>query len=166
MLLASGAPISAMNVERKHLSTIKGGRLAAATRARVISLIVSDIPGDNPAHVASGLTVPDRLTRHEALEIVAQYGLKLRQAAIDHLNSEKADAPLPDDPVFARNSHHIIASAGVSLEAAAALARTSGIEAAILSNAIEGESRDVALVDSAIAPLRSPSSSSPAARRR
>ncbi|MDR7142331.1 glycerate kinase [Rhizobium sp. BE258] len=151
MLLASGAPISAMNVVRKHLSTIKGGRLAAATRARVVSLIVSDIPGDNPAHVASGPTVPDHSTRHEALEIIAQYGLKLPQAAIDHLNSAAADAPLPDDPAFVRNSHHIIASAGVSLEAAAALARAGGIEAAILSDAIEGESRDVAQVHAAIA---------------
>lgn len=151
MLLASGAPISAMNVVRKHLSTIKGGRLAAATKARVVSLIVSDIPGDNPAHVASGPTVPDHSTRHEALEIIAQYGLKLPQAAIDHLNSVAADAPLPDDPAFVRNSHHIIASAGVSLEAAAALARAGGIEAAILSDAIEGESRDVAQVHAAIA---------------
>ncbi|MBY3163810.1 glycerate kinase [Rhizobium laguerreae] len=151
ILLASGAPISAMNVVRKHLSTIKGGRLAAATKARVVSLIVSDIPGDNPAHVASGPTVPDRSTRHEALEIVVQYGLELPQAAIDHLNSAAAEAPLPDDPAFARNSHHIIASAGVSLEAAAALARARGMEAAILSDAIEGESRDVALVHAAIA---------------
>ncbi|MBA5800503.1 glycerate kinase type-2 family protein [Rhizobium changzhiense] len=151
MLLASGAPISAMNLVRKHLSTIKGGRLAAATKARVVSLIVSDIPGDNPAHVASGPTVPDRSTRHEALEIIAQYGLELPQAAIDHLNSAAADAPLPGDPTFARNSHHIIASAGVSLEAAAVLARAGGIEAAILSDAIEGESRDVALVHAAIA---------------
>ncbi|WP_064710245.1 glycerate kinase type-2 family protein [Rhizobium bangladeshense] len=151
MLLASGAPISAMNVVRKHLSTIKGGRLAAATKARVVSLIVSDIPGDNPAHVASGPTVPDRSTRRQALEIIAQYGLKLPQAAIDHLNSERADAPLPDDPAFARNSHHIIASAGVSLEAAALAARAQGVEAVILSDAIEGESRDVALVHAAIA---------------
>lgn len=151
MLLASGAPISAMNVVRKHLSTIKGGRLAAATRARVVSLIVSDIPGDNPAHVASGPTVPDHSTRQEALEIITQYGLKLPQAAIDHLNSAAADAPLPDDPAFVRNSHHIVASAGVSLEAAAALARAGGIEAAILSDAIEGESRDVAQVHAAIA---------------
>ena len=151
MLLASGAPISAMNVVRKHLSTIKGGRLAAATKARVVSLVVSDIPGDNPAHVASGPTVPDRSTRHDALEIVEQYGLKLPQSAIDHLNSPKADAPLADDPAFARNEHHIIASAGVSLEAAAALARDQGIDAAILSDSIEGESRDVALVLAAIA---------------
>ncbi|MBB3645814.1 hydroxypyruvate reductase [Rhizobium sp. BK619] len=151
MLLASGAPISAMNVVRKHLSTIKGGRLAAATRARVVSLIVSDIPGDNPAHVASGPTVPDGSTRHDALEIVKQYGLQLPQAALDHLNSAKADAPRPDDPVFARHAHHIIASAGVSLEAAAALAKSQGIEPAILSDAIEGEARDVALVHAAIA---------------
>ncbi|ACE90851.1 MULTISPECIES: glycerate kinase type-2 family protein [Rhizobium] len=151
MLLASGAPISAMNVVRKHLSTIKGGRLAAATKARVVSLIVSDIPGDNPAHVASGPTVPDGSTRHEALEIIRQYGLQLPQAALDHLNSPKADAPRPDDPVFSRHEHHIIASAGVSLEAAAAQAKEQGIEAAILSDAIEGESRDVALVHAAIA---------------
>ena len=150
-LLASGAPISAMNVVRKHLSTIKGGRLAAATKARVVSLIVSDIPGDNPAHVASGPTVPDGSTRHDALEIIRQYGLQLPQAALDHLNSPKADAPRPDDPVFAGHEYHIIASAGVSLEAAAALAKSQGIEPAILSDAIEGESRDVALVHAAIA---------------
>ncbi|MBY5567638.1 glycerate kinase [Rhizobium leguminosarum] len=151
MLLASGAPISAMNVVRKHLSTIKGGRLAAVTKARVISLIVSDIPGDNPAHVASGPTVPDGSTRHDALEIIRQYGLQLPQAALDHLNSPKADAPRPDDPVFSRHAHQIIASAGVSLDAAAALAKSQGIEPAILSDAIEGESRDVALVHAAIA---------------
>ncbi|AJC79038.1 hydroxypyruvate reductase [Rhizobium etli bv. phaseoli str. IE4803] len=151
MLLASGAPISAMNVVRKHLSTIKGGRLAAATKAKVVSLIVSDIPGDNPAHVASGPTVPDGSTRHEALEVIRQYGLQLPQAALDHLNSPKADAPRPDDPVFSRHEHHVIASAGVSLEAAAAQAKEHGIEPAILSDAIEGESRDVAQVHAAIA---------------
>lgn len=151
MLLASGAPISAMNIVRKHLSTIKGGRLAAATKARVVSLIVSDIPGDNPAHVASGPTVPDGSTRHEALEIIRQYGLQLPQAALDHLNSPKADAPRPDDSVFSRHEHHVIASAGVSLEAAAAQAKEHGIEPAILSDAIEGESRDVAQVHAAIA---------------
>ncbi|WP_064709145.1 glycerate kinase type-2 family protein [Rhizobium bangladeshense] len=151
MLLASGAPISAMNVVRKHLSTIKGGRLAAATKARVVSLIVSDIPGDNPAHVASGPTVADGSTRHEALEIIKQYGLQLPQTALDHLNSPNADAPRPDDPVFLRHEHHIIASAGVSLAAAAAEAKTQGITPAILSDAVEGESRDVALVHAAIA---------------
>lgn len=150
-LLSSGAPISAMNVVRKHLSTIKGGRLATATKARVVSLIVSDIPGDNPAHVASGPTVPDYSTRHDALEIIARYGLTLPLAAIDHLNSAAADAPRPDDPAVVRNSHHVIASAGVSLEAAAQLARANGIEAAILSDAVEGEAREVALVHAAIA---------------
>jgi glycerate 2-kinase len=150
-LLASGAPIAAMNVVRKHLSTIKGGRLAAQTGARVVSLIVSDIPGDNPAHVASGPTVPDASTRHDALDVIAQYDLRLPQAAIDHLNSPAADAPRPDDPVFARHEHHIIASAAVSLEAAAELARSHGIPATILSDSIEGEARDVALVHAAIA---------------
>ncbi|WP_404405808.1 glycerate kinase [Pelagibacterium halotolerans] len=150
-LLASGAPISAMNTVRKHLSTIKGGRLAAATKAPVVSLIVSDIPGDNPAHVASGPTVPDPATRHDALRIVEQYGLALPSPALRHLNSEAADAPKPDDPVFARDSHHIIASAGVSLEAAAQVAREAGFTPAILSDAIEGESREVAGVHAAIA---------------
>ncbi|KRB51411.1 hydroxypyruvate reductase [Rhizobium sp. Root708] len=151
LLLASGAPIASMNVVRKHLSTIKGGRLAAATKARVVSLIVSDIPGDNPAHVASGPTVADFSNRQQAQAVVAQYRLKLPQAALDHLASPSADAPRPDDPIFARHEHHIIASAGVSLEAAAAAARAHGIEAVILSDSIEGESRDVALVHAAIA---------------
>ncbi len=150
-LLASGAPISSMNVVRKHLSTIKGGRLAAATKARVVSLIVSDIPGDNPAFVASGPTVPDGSTRHDALAIVNQYKLALPPAAVVHLSSPAADAPRPDDPRFIRNEHHVIASAGVSLEAAAAVARSHGITPAILSDSIEGEARDVALVHAAIA---------------
>jgi hydroxypyruvate reductase len=95
--------------------------------------------------------VPDASTRQDAIEIVRQYGLKLPKAAIDHLNSTSADAPLPDDPAFRRNRHHIIASAGVSLEAAAALAQSNGITPVILSDAIEGEARDVALVHAAIA---------------
>ncbi len=150
-LLASGAPISAMNVVRKHVSTIKGGRLAAATKARVVSLIVSDIPGDNPAFVASGPTVPDSSTRKEALTIIEQYRMDLPASIISHLNSSEADAPRPEDPRFAKNECHIIASAGVSLEAAAALARTCGVDAHILSDSIEGEARDVALVHAAIA---------------
>ncbi|MGK6314210.1 glycerate kinase type-2 family protein [Neorhizobium sp. DT-125] len=150
-LLASGAPISAMNVVRKHLSTIKGGRLAAATKARVVSLIVSDIPGDNPAFVASGPTIPDVTTRQDALAIVEQYRLNLPEAMIAHLNSPAADAPQPDDPVYARHEHHVIASAGVSLEAAAEVARARGVTPYILSDSIEGESRDVALVHAALA---------------
>ncbi len=150
-LLASGAPISAMNVVRKHVSTIKGGRLAAATKARVVSLIVSDIPGDNPAFVASGPTVPDASTRQQALAIIDQYRISLPAAITRHLNSPAADAPALEDGRLARNECHVIASAGVSLEAAAALARDHGIEAHILSDSIEGEARDVALVHAALA---------------
>lgn len=150
-LLASGAPISAMNVVRKHVSTIKGGRLAAATKARVVSLVVSDIPGDNPAFVASGPTVPDGSTRNQALAIIEQYRMNLPAGIIKHLNSPAADAPMPEDRRFEKNECHIIASAGVSLEAAADLALSHGVEAHILSDSVEGEARDVALVHAAIA---------------
>lgn len=151
-LLASGAPISAMNAVRKHLSTIKGGRLAAmAAPARVVSLIVSDIPGDNPAEVASGPTVPGMATRADALKAVQQYGIVLPDNAMALLNSPQADAPRLNDPAFAGNEVHIIASAAVSLEAAAATAGKAGIEAAILSDAIEGEAREAGKVHAAIA---------------
>jgi len=150
-LLSSGAPISAMNTVRKHLSTVKGGRLAlAAHPARVVSLIVSDIPGDDPAFVASGPTVPDAATRADALAIVEAYGMSLPDAAMRHLQSEAAAAPMPDDPRFAGNAVHIVASAAVSLEAAANEAWRQGIEAVILSDAIEGEAREVASVHAAI----------------
>ena len=116
-----------MNTIRKHVSTIKGGRLAAAAYpARVVSLVVSDIPGDNPALVASGPTVPDAGSRADALAIVETYGMKLPAAVMAHLNSPAADAPRPDDPRFARNEVHLIASAAVSLEAAAAEAQAAG----------------------------------------
>ena len=151
ILLASGAPISAMNTIRKHFSEIKGGRLAAATAARTISLIVSDIPGDNPAFVASGPTVPDATGRQDALDLVAQYRLQLPAPILAHLRSPAADAPHPEDHRFARNEHHVIASACISLEAAASVAREHGIQAVILSDSIEGEARDVALVHAAIA---------------
>ena len=151
-LLASGAPIAAMNTVRKHVSTIKGGRLAAAAHpARVVSLVVSDIPGDNPALVASGPTIPDAGSRSDALGFVAAYGMKLPEAVMAHLNSPEADAPQRDDPRFARNQVHVIASAGVSLEAAAAEAKRQGVEAVILSDSIEGEAREVGAVHAAIA---------------
>jgi hydroxypyruvate reductase len=151
-LLASGAPISAMNVIRKHLSKIKGGRLAAAAYpAKVVSLVVSDIPGDDPALVASGPTVPGAGTRAEALDLIRLYKLDLPPAVMTHIATADADAPFPDDARFARNEMHVIASAGVSLEAAAASARMAGIEAAILSDAIEGEAREAAHVHAAIA---------------
>jgi glycerate 2-kinase len=151
-LLASGAPISAMNTIRKHLSRIKGGRLAlAAAPARVASLIVSDIPGDNPAFVASGPTVADAADRAEALALVEAWRIDLPPAARRHLESAEADAPRPDDPRLARNSVAVIASAALSLEAAAEAAKAAGIEAVILSDAIEGEARDIGLMHAAIA---------------
>ncbi|WP_440658748.1 glycerate kinase type-2 family protein [Ensifer adhaerens] len=151
-LLASGAPISAMNVVRKHVSRIKGGRLAAAAfPARVVSLVVSDVPGDNPAFVASGPTVPDRSMAAEALEIVARYRMELPDQVVTHLRSEAAAAPDPDNPRFAAHECHVVASASVSLEAAAAKARELGIEAHILSDAIEGEARDIGRMHAALA---------------
>ncbi len=151
LLLASGAPISVMNTIRKHFSTIKGGRLAAATRARIATLIVSDIPGDNPAFVASGPTISDPTNRQDALNLISQYRIRLPEAVLSHLHSAAADAPRPEDARFAGNEHHIIASAALSLEAAASIAGDHGLQAVILSDSIEGEARDVALVHAALA---------------
>ena len=152
VLLASGAPISAMNSVRKQVSRIKGGRLAQqAYPAKVLSLIVSDIPGDNPAHVASGPTVPDRGTLSEARDIVARYNMQLPASIMEYLNRELSDAPDPDDPKLAQNQRHIIASARVSLQAAQASAREQGIPAVILSDSIEGETREIGRMHAAIA---------------
>ncbi|MBZ0162105.1 MAG: glycerate kinase [Notoacmeibacter sp.] len=151
-LLASGAPISAMNTVRKHFSRIKGGRLAiAAHPARVVSLIVSDVPGDDPAQVASGPTVADRTTRADALALIENYGLQLPAAVVGHIRSRPAECPLPDDPHLAGNSVRIIASASLSLDAAALKAREQGVAAHILSDAVEGEAREAAKVHAAIA---------------
>ena len=151
-LLASGAPISAMNTIRKHVSGIKGGRLAkGAWPARVVSLVVSDIPGDNPAYVASGPTVPDSSTPEDALADIRRYRIELPQKIVDHIASGKANAPEPSDPAFAKNVHHVIASASVSLEAAAAASEKAGIPAVILSDAIEGEAREAGRMHAAIA---------------
>ncbi|MDX1780003.1 MAG: glycerate kinase [Thalassovita sp.] len=152
VLLASGAPIGAMNAVRKQFSRIKGGRLAAAAYpARVISLIVSDVPGDDPAQVASGPTVPDKVGRAEAWAAIRDYGIELPERLRAFLEDTDEDAPDPDDPRFARNEVQVIASAAKSLEAAAALAEAEGVPAAILSDAIEGEAREVAKVHAAIA---------------
>jgi hydroxypyruvate reductase len=149
-LLSSGAPISAMNAIRKHFSGSKGGRLAAAAHpARVVSLIVSDVPGDDPAQVASGPTVPDRTNAEAARAAIRTYGIKLPERLTDHIANCRA--PDPDDPVFARNEVRVIASAAKSLEAAARLAAQRGLKAHILSDAIEGEAREVARVHAAIA---------------
>ena len=151
-LLASGAPIGVMNAIRKHVSQIKGGRLAAAAwPARVVTLVVSDVPGDDPAQVASGPTVPSAIDRAATLELIRNRGIALPEAIMQHLNSPAADAPAPSDPVFARNETRVIASASLSLEAAARAAEARGIPAAILSDAIEGEARDVGRVHAALA---------------
>ena len=151
-LLASGLPISVMNLIRNEVSSIKGGRLAAlASPARVATLIVSDVPGDDPALVASGPTVPISSSRAEVRHLVALHGLALPPAAMDLLAGNDNIPPRPDDPRFQQNSVRIIASSALSLEAAAQRAAQRGIAAHILSDAVEGESRDVALVLAALA---------------
>ena len=151
-LLASGAPISVMNAIRKQISRIKGGRLAAACYpAQVVSLVVSDVPGDDPAQVASGPTVPDFVSRAEARAMLAAWRIDLPPAIAAHLAGDAGLPPQPDDPVFARNTVQVIASSSISLEAAAALSVAQGIPAVILSDAIEGEARDVGRVHAAIA---------------
>lgn len=150
-LLASGAPISAMNAVRKQVSRIKGGRLAAlAHPARVVSLVVSDIPGDDPALVASGPTIADKSTRADALRVIERYRLDLPEAVMRHIREGSDEAPLPGDPAFAGNQVRLVASAAVSLEAAAEAARRKGVEAVILSDAIEGEASEVGRVHAAI----------------
>ncbi|NTF32184.1 glycerate kinase type-2 family protein [Rhizobium skierniewicense] len=149
-LLASGAPISAMNVVRKHFSGIKGGRLAALARpARVVTLVVSDVPGDNPAFVASGPTVPDESDAADALRAIRDYRIDLPERIVDSIRH--AVAPKPDDAVFAGNMVHVIASARVSLDAAADLARRHGVHPLILSDSIEGEARDIGRMHAALA---------------
>ena len=151
-LLKSGAPIGAMNTIRKHLSQIKGGRLAYyAAPARVVSFIVSDIPGDIASQVASGPTIADWSTREDALKLVKQYHIDLPPKAVSLLNSPAADAPKPDNPAFDKNAAYIVASAATSLEAASVHARKQGWNAVILSDSIEGEARDIALMHAAMA---------------
>ncbi|KQS75400.1 hydroxypyruvate reductase [Rhizobium sp. Leaf384] len=149
-LLASGAPISAMNVVRKHVSLIKGGRLAKrAFPARVVSLVVSDVPGDNPAFVGSGPTIPDDADRNDALRAIRDYGMKIPPRLLDHIAT--ADSPRPDDPAFAGHEAHVIASARVSLQAAARLSLEAGVTPLILSDRIEGEARDIGRMHAALA---------------
>ena len=154
-LLASGMAIHDMNCVRKHFSLIKGGRLAkSAFPARVVSFIVSDIPGDDPALVASGPTIADARGRITAIELLEKYSVKLPVIMQEWINSAAADAPKPDEMCFARNEVHLIASAGLSLAAAAEYARKSGIDVEILSDAIEGEARDAGRDHARIALMR------------
>ena len=151
-LLASGAAIDEMNCVRKHLSAIKGGRLAAlCAPARVVTLLISDVPGDAPEIIASGPTVPDASTCADALAILRRYGIDLPPAARAGLDSGAFETPKPGDAVFAGHEVHMIATPQQSLEAAAAAARAAGVAAHILSDEIEGESREVGKVHAALA---------------
>jgi glycerate 2-kinase len=151
-LLKSGAAIYEMNCVRKHLSAIKGGRLAAmCAPARVLTLLISDVPGDSPEVIASGPTVPDATTCADALAILARYGIEVSAAARAGLESGAFETPKPGDPRFAGHEVRMIATPQQSLEAAAALARSAGIEAHILGDEVEGESREVGKVHAALA---------------
>ncbi|GAB3553999.1 glycerate kinase [Noviherbaspirillum agri] len=151
-LLTSGATIAEMNCVRKHLSAIKGGRLAlACAPARVVTLLVSDVPGDDAGIIASGPTLPDPTTCADALGILRKYRIDTPASIEDHLASGRGETPKPGDARFARNTHHVIATAQLALEAAAATARAAGVTPYILSDRIEGEACDAGLVHAAIA---------------
>jgi hydroxypyruvate reductase len=137
---------------RKHLSRVKGGRLAAACApAQVVTLTISDVPGDDPATIASGPTVPDRSTCADALAILQRYGIGLPDAVRADLHSGALETPDPSLAAFARNQVHLIATPLQSLQAAAEAARAAGIAAHVLSDEIEGESREVGKVHAALA---------------
>jgi glycerate 2-kinase len=150
-LLKSGANISEMNCVRKHLSAIKGGRLArAAAPARVVALMISDVPNDDLSVIASGPTVPDPTTRQDALAVIAKYKIDAPAAVLKHLSGPECETPKPGDAIFERVQNILIATPQGSLDAAAAVARQAGYTPCILGD-LEGESRDVALVHAGIA---------------
>jgi glycerate 2-kinase len=151
-LLRSGASIDEMNCVRKHLSAIKGGRLAAAAHpARLVALTISDVPGDDPAVIASGPTVGDRTTRHDALALIAKYKIDLSPHVRAHLERDECESIKPGDPRLANSEVVMVATPQASLEAAASVARAAGITPVILGDSIEGEARDVAKVMAGIA---------------
>ena len=151
-LLASGANIAEMNCVRKHLSRIKGGRLAAACApARVVTLTISDVPGDDPSIIASGPTVADASTCANALAILQRYAIDVPNAVTQALQSGAWETPKPGSPVFEGHSVHMTATPQQALEAAADAARAMGLNAYILSDEIEGESREVGKVHAALA---------------
>lgn len=148
-LLESGASISEMNCVRKHLSRIKGGRLAqACAPARVVTLAISDVPGDDPSVIASGPTVPDATTCADAQAILRRYGIEVPEAVQAALTSGALETPKPDAQAPA---YHLIATPQQSLDAAADAARAAGLNAYVLSDEIEGESREVGKVHAALA---------------
>ena len=151
-LLKSGATIAEINCVRKHLSAIKGGRLAAAAApARVVTLMISDVPGDDPSVIASGPTVADATTREDALSVLDKYGIDGGPAVRAWLARPESETPKPNDPRLSRVENIVIARPQDALEAAAAVARRAGYTPLILGDAIEGEAREVALVHAGIA---------------
>ncbi len=151
-LLRSGAAIDEMNCVRKHLSAIKGGRLAAACApAQVLTLLISDVPGDDPAIIASGPTVGDPSTCAEALAICERYRIHLPEAARAGLRSGAFETPKPEDPAFASQALHFMATPQQSLQAAAEAARALGLGAHVLSDAMEGEARELGRMQAALA---------------
>ncbi len=151
-LLQSGAPIQEMNCVRKHLSKIKGGRLAAAAHpAHVVSLIISDVPSDDLASVASGPTVPDPTTFAEARDIIARYKIEVPQSVTAHLQKAEHETPKPGTAQLSRTEAHLIASPQTSLEAAAGIARGAGFTPLILGDALEGEAREVGIMMAGVA---------------
>ena len=151
-LLKSGANIFEMNCVRKHLSAIKGGRLAlACAPARVVTLMISDIPGDDPGIIASGPTLPDATTCTDALAVLRKYKIEIPPSVQAHLDSGIGETPKPGDTRLAANEHHVIATAQQALQAAATAARAVGITPYILSDDMEGEARDIGLAHAAIA---------------
>jgi hydroxypyruvate reductase len=151
-LLACGATIREMNCVRRHLSGIKGGRLAAACHpARVVNLLISDVPGDDPADIASGPTVADPTTCAQALAIIRRYRIEVPQAVIELLDSGRGESVKPGDARLAGVQTRLVAAPQLALEAAAAAAREAGIAAHILGDAIEGEAREVARAMAGIA---------------
>jgi glycerate-2-kinase len=151
-LLASGATIHEMNCVRRHLSAIKGGRLAAAAHpARVVTLAISDVPGDDPAVIASGPTVPDPTSFADARALVARYRIDLPAAVARHLEAAEDETPKPGDPRLARAEFRMIATPRMALDAAAEVARGFGLAPLILGDALEGEAREVGTVLAGIA---------------
>ncbi len=151
-LLRSGASIDEMNTVRKHLSAVKGGRLAAAAYpARVVTLAISDVPGDDPSVIASGPTVPDPTSSADAVAILERYGIEVPPAVTLHLADPTSETPPADHPAFARAEYQLIATPMMALSAAADAARRAGVEPIILGDAIEGEAREAGTVHAGIA---------------
>ncbi len=151
-LLASGADIGQMNVVRKHLSAIKGGRLAAAAHpAKVVSLLISDIPGDDPAAIASGPTVADPSTFADARAVLARYRIEPPSAVRRHLEAGPEETPKPGDPRLAGVENVMTATPQRSLEAAATVARRAGVTPLLLGDALEGEASEAGRLIAGIA---------------